>query len=44
MKMDIAYLSITYNMDQIVKSCEYVETGQKTGNFLLKVADWNIEC
>ena len=31
-----------YNMDQIVEAYEYVETGQKTGNVILKIADWKI--
>ncbi|MCH7415453.1 NAD(P)-dependent alcohol dehydrogenase [Belliella sp. R4-6] len=28
-----------YNMDQIVEAYEYVETGHKTGNVILKIAD-----
>lgn len=31
-----------YNMEQIVEAYEYVETGQKTGNVILKIADWMV--
>ncbi|WP_089237050.1 zinc-binding dehydrogenase [Belliella buryatensis] len=30
-----------YDMEQIVEAYEYVETGQKTGNVVLKIADWS---
>jgi NADPH:quinone reductase-like Zn-dependent oxidoreductase len=29
----------TYNLSQIVEAYQYVETGMKTGNVLIKVAD-----
>ena len=28
-----------YNLDQIVEAYKYVESGQKTGNVILKIAD-----
>ncbi|MBW3467014.1 NAD(P)-dependent alcohol dehydrogenase [Arthrospiribacter ruber] len=31
-----------YEMEQIVEAYEYVETGQKTGNVILKIADWKV--
>lgn len=31
-----------YDMEQIVEAYEYVETGQKTGNVVLKIADWRV--
>ncbi|SIT02318.1 NAD(P)-dependent alcohol dehydrogenase [Belliella pelovolcani] len=33
-----------YDMVQIVEAYEYVETGQKTGNVVLKIADWRVVC
>jgi len=29
-----------YNMEQIVEAYRYVESGQKTGNVILKIAEW----
>jgi len=29
-----------YNLDQIVEAYKYVESGQKTGNVILKIAEW----
>ena len=29
-----------YNLDQIVEAYKYVESGQKTGNVVLKIAEW----